>query len=160
MKLTMINPSFVLGAPLDNVFGTSIAVIERLLNAKDPMLPNFGFSIVDVRDVAEMHVTVIDKPETFGQRIMAADRFMWFVEMAKAIKSAYPNRKIRTRVAPDFFIRLLARIDPAIRTIVPFLGTLEKTDNARAIATLGRGMRQAPKSVVSSAKHLIDNNLV
>lgn len=160
MELTVINPSFVLGAPLDNTFGTSIAVIERLLNAKDPMLPNFGFSVVDVRDVAEMHVTVIEKPETFGQRVMTVDRFVWFVDMAKAIKTAYPSRKIRTGVAPDFFMRFLARFDPAIRSIVPLLGKQEKTDNTRAMSILGRGMRQAPKSVTASAKHLIDNGLV
>lgn len=160
MKLTMINPGFVVGAPLDNTFGTSIALIERLLHAKDPMLPNFGFATVDVLDVAEMHVTVIDKPATFGQRIMAVDRFLWFVDMAKAIKSAYPNRKIRTRVAPDFVMRLLAKFDPAIRSILPSLGEFQKLDNSRAMTTLGRGMRQTPKSVVTSAAHLIDNGVV
>ena len=160
MNLTVVNPGFVTGAPLDPHFGTSIAVIERILKAKDPMLPNFGFTAVDVQDVAEMHVTVIDNPETYGQRIMTVDRFMAFADIAKAIKTAYPERKIVTRLAPDFVVKFLALFDPAIRQIVPSLGRIDKIDNSRAISVLGRGMRQTPKSVVSTAAYLIDNDLV
>lgn len=159
INLTVINPGFVLGAPLDSNFGTSIDVIARLLRGKDPMLPNIGFSTVDVRDVAEMHVTVIDKPETHGQRIMTVDSFMTFADIAKAIKAAFPGRKIVTRVAPDFVIRFLGRFDPAIRSIIPALGKVDKSDNSRARATLGRQLHQAHKAAVSSAKYLIDNKL-
>ena len=160
MNLTTINPGFVLGAPLDQHFGSSIQVIERLLRGKDPMLPDIGFATVDVLDVAEMHVTVIEKPETFGQRIMAVDSFQSFKDLAQAVKIAFPDRKMPTRVAPNFLIRLLARFDPTIKSIVPSLGRVDKIDNARALATVGRGMRQARKAAVSSAKYLIDNKLV
>lgn len=160
MQLTVINPGFVLGAPLDANFGTSISVIERLLRAKDPMLPAIGFATVDVQDVAAMHVAVIDQEQSHGQRIMTVDRFMTFTEIAQAIKSAYPHRKIVTLVAPDFVIRLLGLFDPAIKSIIPGLGRVDKVDNARAMATLGRGMRQAQKAAVSSAAYLIDNKLV
>lgn len=160
LNITMVNPGFVVGAPLDRTFGTSVEVIARILRAKDPMVPQFGFTSVDVRDVAEMHVTVIDKPETYGQRIMTVDRFMWFVDMAKVIKAAYPNRKIVTRAAPNFFVRLLGLFDPAVRTIIPDLGKQQSMDNQRAVATLGRPMRPVPKAVVETAAHLIDHGLV
>jgi dihydroflavonol-4-reductase len=160
MQLTAVNPGFVLGAPLDDNSGTSMTVIKRLLRAKDPMLPNVGFSVVDVRDVAEMHVTVIDKPETIGQRIMTVDKFLTFQAISQAIKTAYPSRKIVTRVAPDFVIRLLGRFDSTIKSIIPSLGRVDRLDNARAIATFGRGMRQAEKAAVSTANYLIDNKLV
>lgn len=160
MQLTVVNPGFVLGAPLDANFGTSISVIERILRAKDPMLPDIGFATVDVQDVAEMHVTVIEKPETFGQRVMTVDRFIRFTELAQAIKTAHPTRRIVTRVAPNFVIRFLGLFDPAIRSILPDLGRVDNTDNARARAILGRGMRQAQKAVVSSADYLIENKLV
>lgn len=160
MRLTVINPGFVVGAPLDGRYGSSVGLIARMLRRKDPMLPNFGFAAVDVQDVAELHVAVIDRPEAFGQRIMAVDRFIWFAEMAQAIKAAYPARRIVTRVAPDFVVRFLARFDPAIRTIVPLLGRQDRYDNTRAMATLGRGMRQVNKSVVATAAYLIDNKLV
>ena len=159
MQLTVVNPGFVLGAPLDQKFGTSIQVVERLLRGKDPMLPNIGFSTVDVQDVAEMHVVAIDKPETYGQRIMTVDTFISFKELAQAIKTAHPDRRVVTRVAPDFVIRFLGHFDPAIKSIIPSLGRVEKISNARAIKTLGRGMRQAHKSAAASATYLIDNKL-
>lgn len=160
MHLTTINPGLVLGAPLDANFGTSISIIERVLRAKDPMLPDIGFAVVDVLDVAELHVSVINKPDTFGQRIMAVDRFVPFSGIAQAIKDAFPDRKIVTRLAPNFVIRLIGYFDPAIKSIVPNLGRTDKFDNSRAKATLGRGMRQAHKSAASSAAFLIDNKLV
>ena len=160
MQLTVINPGFVLGAPLDKRYGSSVGVVARILRRKDPMLPNVGFAAVDVQDVAELHVKVIDQPATFGQRIMAVDRFIWFTDIAKEIRSAYPDRRIITRVAPDFVVRLLARFDPSIRTIVPMLGQEDKMDNSRAMATLGRGMRQVNKSVTATATYLIDHKLV
>ncbi|EBA13467.1 Dihydrokaempferol 4-reductase [Roseobacter sp. CCS2] len=160
MQLTVINPGFVLGAPLDKNFGTSVQVIERLLRGKDPMLPNIGFGTVDVQDVAEMHVIAIDKPETHGQRIMTVDSFISFKELALSIKAAHPNRKIPTRVAPDFLIRFLGRFDPAIKSIIPSLGRVDKMDNARAISTLGRGMRRGQKAAAASATYLIENKLV
>lgn len=160
MQLTTINPGFVLGAPLDQNFGTSIEIIARLLRGKDPMLPDIGFATVDVQDVAEMHVTVINKPETFGQRIMTVDSFLTFKEIAQAVKTAFPERRIPMRVAPNFLMRFLGRFDPTIRSILPSLGRVDKIDNSRARATIGHGMRQARKAAVSSAKYLIDKRLV
>lgn len=160
MQLTTVNPGFVLGAPLDNNYGTSIAVIERVLRAKDPMVPDIGFATVDVLDVADMHVAAITKPETIGQRIMTVDRYLKFAEIAQAIKMAYPERKVVTRVAPNFVVRFLGLFDPAIKSILSGLGRVDSVDNARAVATLGRGMRQAQKAAVSSAKYLIDHELV
>lgn len=160
MQLTVINPGFVVGAPLDARFGTSVGVIARMLRRKDPMLPKLGFTTVDVLDVAEMHVAVIDKPDSIGQRIMTVDRFMWFSDMAQAIKAAHPDRRVVTRVAPDVVVKFLGLFDPAIRSIIPSLGRQDKVDNSRARAALGRGMRQAHKSVASTASYLIDNKLV
>lgn len=159
MQMTTINPGFVLGAPLDATFGTSINVIERLVRGKDPMLPDIGFGIVDVRDVAALHVCAVDASGTFGQRIMAVDRFLKFTQVAQAIKDTYPDRKIPTRVAPNFVIKLLGRFDPAIKSVVPALGRVEKYDNSRAKAVLGHGMRQAHKAAISAAAYLIENKL-
>jgi len=53
MALTSINPGFVVGPPLDQRYATSVQLIERLLRRKDPLLPRWGRSVVDVRDVAD-----------------------------------------------------------------------------------------------------------
>ena len=160
IALTCINPALVVGTPLDRNYGTSIEVVERTMRGKDPMVPDIGFGVVDVRDVAALHVTVIDRPDTHGQRIMAVENYMTFQEIAKALKAAFPDRRIPTRVAPHLLIRLLAIFDPAIRSILPSLGRREKFDNARAKSTLGRGLYRGEQAIVATGQYLVDEKIV
>ncbi len=160
MKLTTINPVFVLGAPLDENFGSSIEVIERILGAKDPAVPEIGFSVVDVGDIAEMHLRAAQRPETAGERIAGATRGMWFLDMAKVIKAAHPDRKIVTRKAPKLLLRVLALFDPQIKATLPSLGRMDEVDNTKAKTLLGMDFTDPDESVRTSAAFLIDNNLV
>ena len=85
INLTTINPGLVVGAPLDRNYATSVEVIERVLAAKDPAMPDLSFPLVDVRDVAAMHVRCIDRPATFGQRYLAAAGTYSFVQIARTL---------------------------------------------------------------------------
>ena len=148
------------GPPLDEHFGTSMQVVQRLLRARDPMLPHFGFPTVDVRDIAAMHVRALERSETIGKRIIGVDRFLWYADMAKVLKAAYPNRKITTRVAPDVLIRFLSMFDGVIRTIVPNLGRQEEISNERAHTLLGMDFRDTRESVRQAAGYLLSHGLV
>ncbi len=155
MKLTVINPGFVLGPALDGDYGTSLAVIERLLRAKDPMLPRFGFTCVDVRDIADMHVSAIGIGESAGKRFAGVAGFLWFSDIARVVKDTNPDRKIPTRVAPDLMIRMLGLFDPAIRTIVPMLGVRQEVDSSRARDVLGIAFRPLDEAVRDAAESVV-----
>lgn len=101
LQLTTINPSVVVGLPLDQNFGSSISIVERLLNRKDPVLPQLTFAYVDVKDVARMHVSALTTDATIGQRYLATSDSMTFFEIVSEMQSAYPNRKFVTRIAPN-----------------------------------------------------------
>ena len=152
MQLTAINPSLVVGPPLGDDFGTSVGVIERIYQAKDPMLPRIGFPVVDVRDVAEAHIRAFERPDTVGNRYPLADRFMWFVDLAAAVKEAVPGRKIPTREAPDFLVRILGLFDKSIRTVLPTLGRRRMVSAARAEEDLGLEFRNAHEATVDTAR--------
>ncbi len=160
IELTTINPVFVLGPPLDDKLGTSLKVVQRLLRAKDPMLPNFGFATVDVRDIATMHVRALERPDTIGRRLIGGEQFFWFVDMAKTLKEAYPDRGIVTRKAPNFVVRFLALFDRPIRSILPNLGREEKISCDLAREMLDIDFIDARESLKASADYLIRNNLV
>lgn len=160
LQLTVINPGFVMGAPLDRAFGTSLRVVQRILAAKDPMLPNFGFPVVDVRDVAAMHVAALSRPQTVGRRYLAGDEFLWFPEMATVLKTAFPGRRIVTRRAPNWIIRILALFDAEVRTIVPSLDSKVSVTADRARHDLGISFRPASDAIVSAGAFLIENKLV
>ena len=122
MRLTTINPGVVVGAPLDRHFGTSVSIIERLLLAKDLALPDLSFPIVDVRDVARLHVAAITSSASEGHRFIASGGTRSFLDIARVIKGALPSRRIVTRRAPSFLVRLLALTDRTIRGTLPVLG--------------------------------------
>jgi dihydroflavonol-4-reductase len=150
LKLTTINPGLVVGPPLDVHYGSSLGLVERILLGKDPMLPPFGFPIVDVRDVAEMHLRALQRPETAGKRYLATAGSMAMVDMGRTLKAAYPTRRIPTREAPQLVVRLLALFDGQIRVILPKLGHLERVSNARAVKEMGMEFI-APKAALLAA---------
>ena len=156
MKLTAINPGFVAGRPLDGNYGTSLAVIERFLSGKDPMVPDFGLPVVEVEDVAAMHLAALDTDESIGKRILAADRFVMMPELATHLAALHPSRRIATRVAPSLLVRAMALFDRELRSITPLLGERLEIDNARARRLFGMEFTPALDSVAAAAGFLLE----
>ena len=154
MQLTVINPGFVVGPPLDRYFGTSVAVVQRLLSGRDPMQPRIGFPMVDVRDVAEMHVRALSAPASAGRRFAAVAGSRWFVEMARALRAAYPDCRIAEREAPTILLRALALFDPQLRGILPSLGHIGHVSNAAARSVLGVAFTPPETALLATAAWL------
>ena len=160
IALTVINPVLVLGAPLDKNFGSSISLVERILKGSDPMLPDLEFAIVDVRDVAKMHVDAIKIKATIGERILASSETMSFVGIAKYLKSIYPKSKVKTAQAPTALIKLLARVDGSIKGILPQLGKPMRIGNAKAKHLININFIPVEVTLRESAEYLIKNGYV
>ncbi|MCU0826718.1 MAG: NAD-dependent epimerase/dehydratase family protein [Tabrizicola sp.] len=160
ISLTTINPGLVLGPPLDAHYGSSLGLVERFMKGKDPMLPGLGFPTVDVRDVAEMHLRALQRPETAGKRYLAAAGSLAMVEMGRTLKAAYPTRRIATREAPAFLMKFLALFDPQIRSILPKIGHLERVSNARAVQEMGMEFTAPKAALLASADWLAKHGKV
>ena len=160
MALTCINPGLVLGPPLDRHFGTSLGVVDRILSGRDPMLPMIGFVCVDVRDVAEMHLRAALRMETAGKRYLAAAGYMTLPDIARVLKTAYPYRRIPTRVAPLFVLRVLALFDASIRSLLPSVGKTFEVSNARAKAEMAMRFIEPADALLASAEWLLSKQAV
>ncbi|WP_295080536.1 aldehyde reductase [Tabrizicola sp.] len=160
LKLTTINPGLVLGPPLDEHYGSSLGLVERFLKGKDPMLPPMGIPVVDVRDVAEMHLRALQRPETEGRRYLASSGSMAFVDMGRTLKAAYPTRRIPTREAPKAIVRLLSVFDASIKSILPKLGHLERVSNARAVKEMGMEFIAPKAALLASADWLVKHGRI
>lgn len=154
LQFTSINPVLVIGAPLDKNFGSSISVIERVLAGKDPMLPDLRFGIVDVKDVAKMHVSAINSDRTIGERIIACSETLSFIDIAKILKATYPKSKVKSAKAPTALIKLLAKFDKDIQAVLPLLGKRMNISNAKAKLLFGMDFIPAEVSVKNSAEFL------
>lgn len=156
MQLTAINPGMVLGTPMDRETGSSVSVIRRFLNGKDPMVPDVSLPVTDIADVSAAHVAALARPTSIGQRYMVTDRFLSMPEMTAILKAAYPARRIATRIAPRFVLRVLALFDGEVRAILPWLGWKARLDNAKVQAELGLTITPAKESVLATARFLAE----
>lgn len=157
IALTTINPVLVLGAPLDKNYGSSILLVERILKGSDPMLPDLKFAIVDIRDVAKMHVDAIENNKTKGERILSSSETKSFVEIAKYLKLIYPESKIKTVQAPTAIIKSLSFFNGTIKTILPQLGKPMRISNAKARRMMGINFTPVEVTLRESAEYLVKN---
>jgi dihydroflavonol-4-reductase len=155
MALTTINPSLVIGAPLDANFGSSMAIIDQLIQGTKRMLPDLHVGIVDVKDVAKMHVDAIKIDATKGERIIASTGTRSLVEIAKLIKSNNPDVKIITRRAPTLLLKLRAIFKKEQRPGLLLVGRPNLISNAKARSLFTFEFIQPEISIIESAKFLI-----
>jgi dihydroflavonol-4-reductase len=155
IALTTINPSLVIGAPLDTNFGSSMAIIDQLIKGTKRMLPDLRVGIVDVKDVARMHVDAIKIDATKGERIIASTGTRSLVEIAKIIKTNNPNIKVITKRAPTWLLKLRAIFKKEQRPGLLLVGRPNLISNAKARSLFTFEFIQPEISIVESAKFLI-----
>lgn len=158
--LVTINPSVVLGPLLGRDVGASAQVVQRLIGA--PVVPNVGFNVVDVRDVANLHVAAMTSPSAGGHRYIAAAAPATAVEIAEALRSAFPDLADRfpRLVVHDWLVRLAGRLSPEVRSILPNLGVIRRYDAKPAEALLGRPFITPRVAAAATLQSLLDLGLV
>jgi dihydroflavonol-4-reductase len=162
MEFVSVNPAAVLGPVWTADFSASIEVVRQLLGGLLPGCPDLGFGIVDVRDVADLHVRALTAPGIAGERFIAAGPFLKLIDVARILKTAMPEaaRKVPTRGLPDWLVRVSALFNPMIRQIVGELGNVRDASSAHALAVLGWQTRPAEQSIVDCARSLIELGVV
>jgi dihydroflavonol-4-reductase len=156
-RLVTVQPGAIIGPVLGRDRSYSLQAVERMLTGKMPGLPRLGFSFIDVRDVAALEVGALTAPEAGGQRLIAASTFLWFSDVATILREQLgPDaRKVPRRGVPDFVVRVLARFDPELRSIVGELGhrTTYSVENARR--RVGWTPRPMQETIVDCARSLL-----
>jgi len=69
IELVVVNPTFILGPTLTTHLST-LRLIEMMLDGKMPLVPRQRFGLVDVRDVADLHLRAMATPEARGKRFL------------------------------------------------------------------------------------------
>tara|TARA_R110002072_G_scaffold31735_19_gene97790 strand:+ start:33789 stop:34799 length:1011 start_codon:yes stop_codon:yes gene_type:complete len=161
MELTTIQPAMVLGPALEADYGSSLEAVYVLMQGKYPMIPHMGFSIVDVRDVANLHRLAYEVPEANGQRLLCANGFRWFKAISACLSNEFPayDKKLPSRELPDFVIKILGLFDPVMAFTVKSLGQQVDYDCTPAKA-LGWNPRSPEDAIKAGAKSLIDLGVV
>ena len=159
ISLSTIHPALVLGPTLETDYGSSLEALVKLLRREVPLLPRFGFNIIDVRDVASLHRIALEHPDAIGQRLIAANGFVWFREIAALLTNAYPDRKVPLREMPNWLTRFVSVFIRELGTILKDLDVAAQLDNSPA-KKLGWQPRTPREAILSGAKRLIDLGIV
>jgi nucleoside-diphosphate-sugar epimerase len=158
LELSVVNPVAVFGPVMGPDYSTSVLLIQRLMDGAVPGSPKIQFGVVDVRDVADLHLRAMTDPAAKGERFLAvAGDFMSIQEIARVLKRRMgaAGEKVPTREIPNWLVRLAALRDPSIRQVIPELGKKKNGTNAKARRVLGWSPRSNEESIVATAESLV-----
>jgi nucleoside-diphosphate-sugar epimerase len=154
-RLAVVNPGAILGPVLGEESSTSLQMVGRLLKGA-PGSPRIGFSVVDVRDVADLHLRAMTDPAAAGERFIAVNRFIWMAEVAAILRDRLGDEaaKVPKRQLPDFLVRLMGRFDPSVRGIAKQLGQRVEVSGEKARTRLGWQPRPVEETVADCGRSL------
>jgi dihydroflavonol-4-reductase len=137
MELVVVNPGFVLGPPLGSeVDGQSVALMTDMIGGKMPMIPDVAMGMVDVRDVATLHVEAVTTEGVAGRRFIAATAEpVSMAHVAEVLREAGYS-KVPTRKAPNVAIKLMSLFDRQAKGMLPNLGKMAAFDNQATLDIL------------------------
>jgi dihydroflavonol-4-reductase len=162
LEFCTINPSVVLGPVWSRDYSASVVILKKLLDGSLRGCPDIGFGVVDVRDVADLHVRALQAPGMAGERFIASGRFMKLREIADVLRAALGPQagKVPTRNVPDWLVRVTALFDRRARAALGELGSVRHQDASHAKAVLGWATRPEEQSIVDCARCLIALGIV
>jgi dihydroflavonol-4-reductase len=162
IEFCSINPSVVLGPVWSADYSASVTIVKKLLDGSLRACPDIGFGVVDVRDVADLHVRALETPGMAGERFIASGRFIKLREIAELLRAELGAQahRVPTRDLPDWLVRVAALFNPLAKAVVGELGSVRHQDAAHAKSVLGWSTRPVEQSILDTARCLIALGIV
>lgn len=163
LELAAVNPVAVLGPVLGADFSASIYLVQRMLEGTMPGCPQVYFGIVDVRDVADLHVRAMTHPAAKGERFLAVSGdFTSMRGVARVLKTRMgpASGRVRTWPLPNWLVRIAALRSLAARQILPELGKKKNGTGDKAKRLLGWSPLPPEEAIVATAESLLRLGLV
>jgi nucleoside-diphosphate-sugar epimerase len=156
-RLAVVNPGAIIGPALSNDHSYSLQAVQRLVEGDMPAIPRLGFTFVDVRDVADLHIRAMTQQQAGGERFIATDEWLWLPEVAAVVRERLGSEapKVPKRTAPNLLIRAVALFDGSIRSVVGDLGKRSWVSSDKARSALGWTTRPVEDSIEETARSLL-----
>jgi dihydroflavonol-4-reductase len=158
LELAVVNPVGVFGPVLGPRLSTSVSIVQRMLEGRMPFCPRIYFGVVDVRDVADLHIRAMTHPAAKSERFLAvAGGSMSLLDMATALRRRLgPAARQAPRFQPpDWLVRFLAAGIRDLRPVVPQLGKFRSATGEKARRLLGWAPRGNEECVAATGESLV-----
>lgn len=163
LQLTVINPVGIFGPILGKNLSSSIQLIQGMLQGKIPATPKVNFGVVDVRDLAQLHIKAMQNPITQGKRIIAsATDCLPMIVIAETLRQCLGDQadKVPKKQLPDWFVKLFSFVNQQMKELVPELGKEKHLDRYKAVELLDWQPRTIEETLNDTAKSLFNFGLV
>lgn len=93
LELAVINPVGIFGPAIGGITSASLDIaVSGILNGSIETTPSFTMGVVDVRDVADIHIKAMLNPKAAGERFIAtSEGVMSFYDVAEMFKKERPE---------------------------------------------------------------------
>ena len=139
LELSVINPVAIFGASLGPDISSGFELLIQLLDGSMKVIPNLYMNIIDVRDVAELHIRAMTSPNAKGERFLAlAGGKMSLPEIASLLKNKMPGitKNVSTKSIPDWAVYFTALFSLKAKTIASMLRASRNVSNSKAMKVL------------------------
>ena len=160
--LFVINPGFVLGPPLSNrTDSASIQFGVDIVSGKFKAgIPDFTFSVVDVRDVARAHINAAFTDSEPGRHIAVAEGIS-ALDFMKIIDSHFKGVvPVPKKTVPKLLMYLIAPMIGLKRSFIKDnVGYPHHFDNSKIKKNLSLEFLKFEKTIIDQIQYILDNKL-
>ncbi|MUG84867.1 NAD-dependent epimerase/dehydratase family protein [Paenibacillus timonensis] len=159
LEFATVNPVGVMGPILGNDYSHSNEIVRQMLEGKLKAVPKIYSDYVDVRDVAELHLLAMTRPEANGERFIASSaENLSTLEVANTLRKCLGDdaKLVPKRELPNLAVRVAAVFNPKLRMIATLLGQDMSTSNQKAKRSLGWTPRPAEEAIMATGKSMIE----
>lgn len=162
LELVMICPGAVIGPVPGRGYSASVDIVKKLIDGSLPGLPRFGWPLVDVRDIADLHIRAMRADNAPGERFAGAGAFHWMKDVAEVLRAQVPEiaGNVPKRALPDWLVRVSALFDPIVKRSLFELGKQRAVSADKARQQLGWNPWPVSESIVATARSLIEGGFV
>lgn len=157
-KLTTILPGAIIGPFMAGRRSSTDQIFEMIF--KNSPCPKAIYPIVDVRDLAQLHLLAMENPQADNQRFIAETKEITMPEIAQFLKVKYPKRKIKSITIPNFLVSFLATFQDQMKIINTMVGLHYHRDHTKAINLLHWAPRPLETTLLDTANYLIDYQII
>lgn len=164
LEFATINSVAILGPSLDAHISRSFILLEMLLNGTLKAIPNLPLNVVDVRDVADLHIRAMENPNASGQRFIAsADGQISLQGIANLLRDQKPeiSKKVAKRKLPAWALRIASLFMEQAKESLFMSKMNRNVSNNKVKTVLGwNPIASQEETIIASVNSMIKFNLI
>lgn len=152
LELTVITAGAMLGTALGDHVSGSFGILRSLVDGSLNRVPRLKFNVVDVRDVASMHVAALNTAAAANERFLAvADDAINYLDIRQLMQAALPQQQLSRKILPTWLVHLAAHFNARASEADLMLRMSHRVSNQHAKDVLGWQAQSSASAAVEAA---------